>query len=865
MLTKFIDSTRRSGRATKGQHRGFDEAKPSVPKKSGGRGKKKHEPEPEEEEEDAIIRCVCGATTEDEDDERTMICCENCEAWQHNECMEVSSKDDELPDQYYCEQCRPQDHKSLLAKIERGEKPWEERARAREIEEEERLARKKGRPSMAKKEELKTNGAVDHEDSIMTEADVPAPIQDADPPSPHLTNNKRKLPNEATLNSRSPSQSEPANKIRKASSPPKETKPVAPAPERRKSSNRAESKRESIAGEYQANLVERIDELKSAERQRVANALQKLFDGSVKQAQKDKTFSLAKGQSEREYALKLALSVEYAMFLNLFGTAIKPSDAYADKFRALNHNVKANPTLRDQILRGELSPNDLSKLSREDMASKELQEKKAEMVKEAEKQHMLIQEEGPRIRRTHKGEELVDNDTHMADASDTAFSAPIRKRPSDIDTNVKNPSPEPPTAVSPEPVELPEHVGEPEVEAKPPLKIDTQEQPQPAAADLKSSATFNIQDVWSGVKGPDPEQRARRSSKPSESVAPPTKQQPDAEIDRLLKDEEPEDEEPYSPVDYSTDPNAPIWLGRMGMPNIATFSGRGNHAAGANLSSSIPWSQLLPPTMTIEGRIHTAKADEYLCGLRFSNSAELTVVSVTSNDAAEDQAQFEKLFKYFTERQRYGVISKNPVSNVKDTYVVPLEAGTEKKPEFLELLDDCKIEFPSSERMLLLSFVIRMNNSPSAAQQTPRAPEVTTLQSPVTATGHPPGPIGGHPGVQHTPPVNLPYQPPPPPYSTVAGSPSQGQGAYVPPQQSPSYDPRGMEAARMALGELVAAPAIAELLQEAPNAGLFELGIVRQLLESVPASRTNFPMLQGMLMQKLQEQQQQAQQQGTVV
>ena len=624
-------------------------------------------------------------------------------------------------------------------------------------------------------------------------------------------------------------------------------------------------KRESNAVALQTELVDRIDDLQVDERRRVATAFSKLFDGQVKQAQKDGTFSLSDGQSVNEYALKLALSVEYAIYLNFFGTSSKPSEQYANKFRAITHNVKANSSLRDRVLKGDLSPNDLSKMSQNDMASKELQEKKAEMMKEAEKQHMLIQEEGPRIRRTHKGEELVDDENHLGDAADTTFTAPIRKRPSEIDTTMKEDSPEPMSARSPEPVELPENLGAPSPETKEPLSLDTQALPQASAApERKSSSTFNIQDVWSGVKGPNPDiQRARQTSRPSEPSVPPVEQQPDAEIDQLLKDEEPEDDEPYSPIDHTTDPNAPVWHGKMAMAGIASFLGKAKHVAGANLSSSLPWSQLIPDTLTIEGRIDTARADEYLCGLRYSNTTDVVVVAVTPSEASDDIAQFHKLFKYFTERKRYGVISKNPVPSVKDTYVVPLEAGADKKPEFVELLDYCTIEVPSAERMLLLSFVIKMNNSPST-QQTPHAPDVGALNSPLNTSGPQPTPIGGHPGFQDSPTPGMPY-PPQQQYPGYAGSPPQGQSGYVPPhpvqqqppysnQQPQHYGPIGMEAARQALGDLANVPVIAELLNEAPNSGVAEFMVVRDLLERVPACQNDYKILRGMLAQRLQQQ-----------
>ena len=109
------------------------------PKGKAGKGGKKAatpaetptqsvEPEEEEEEEEGdeeeetIYRCVCGVQREIGG--RDMICCDNCDAWQHNVCLGLPSSADWGDKPYYCEQCRPDDHKELLAAMARGEKPW---------------------------------------------------------------------------------------------------------------------------------------------------------------------------------------------------------------------------------------------------------------------------------------------------------------------------------------------------------------------------------------------------------------------------------------------------------------------------------------------------------------------------------------------------------------------------------------------------------------------------------------------------------------------------------------------------------------------------------------------------------------------
>jgi len=613
----------------------------------------------------------------------------------------------------------------------------------------------------------------------------------------------------------------------------------------------------------QTELVENISDLQSDDRKKVATALVKMFVDQTKQAEKQHAFSLPPGQKADSFGLRLGLAVEYAMYLNFWGHSGKPSDQYSDKFRAISHNVKANAELRDRLLNGSLSPNDLSKMSRDDMASKELQEKKAEMIKEAEKQHTLIQEEGPRMRRTHKGEELIENDTYMGDVADSAFTAPaIRKRASQIDTSVNQGSPEAPTPQSPAAVELPETYGPGSPTNDMPLKVDTSAPPQPSPAlDKKpSNNNFNIQEVWQGVKGPEP--GARQTSRPSESVVTPIQQTPgsgvqaDAEIDQLLKDEEAEDDEPYSPVDFTAEPGSAVWHGKMAMAGIANFSGSAKYVAGADLSSHLPWHTLTPSSLTIEGRIDIDRASEYLCGLRWSNTTDVVVVSVTPTEETENIAQFDKLFHYFTERKRYGVIGKSTVAAVKDTYVVPLEAGISKKPDFIELLEYCTIEDPTPERMLLLTFVVKANNSPSTAQ-TPRHLDAASVASPIGGN-HGPHPVGQHGGFQNTPTPAIPFPPPNQHLPPYANSPSQTQHAYMPPHpnqqhQSANQGTTGMDAARQVLGDLINAPVISELLAESPNTTVQEFVSIADWFNNVPASQQNYTLLKGMLSVKRQQ------------
>ncbi|KAI7889863.1 uncharacterized protein EV154DRAFT_513137 [Mucor mucedo] len=77
---------------------------------SSGRRKQQKLPDPvvvsdeESVEDESITRCVCGELHSI----GLMVCCDQCEVWQHCECMGLEEQ--EIPEQYFCEQCKPSDH-----------------------------------------------------------------------------------------------------------------------------------------------------------------------------------------------------------------------------------------------------------------------------------------------------------------------------------------------------------------------------------------------------------------------------------------------------------------------------------------------------------------------------------------------------------------------------------------------------------------------------------------------------------------------------------------------------------------------------------------------------------------------------------
>ncbi|KAF3492413.1 uncharacterized protein GIQ15_01930 [Arthroderma uncinatum] len=804
----MADEPRRSGRATKGQHKSLDIEPPQSKRKGKGQGKgqkqSSHEPTPPaSNEEEEIIRCICGEYEEEEDVERDMICCDKCAAWQHNDCMGLVFPKGEEPAEYFCEKCKPENHRELLDKINRGEKPWEEAATKRAQEAEERKARKKKggkRGKKARQSDVKS----EHSDApTAAKEDKRSPpmqqnIMVAVPPHPdHSITQKRKHEEQEDSISHEPgpkqklqrlSTSFPASPQEARNSPVQNRKPSATSPMTPGQDAKSKSRSGSTAG---------IDHLIVARRS-AATALAKLITDMAATAASNGTFAIPSGKTKEDVGENLGTEIEECLYKNLCGSAGEPNDAYKNQLRTILFN---------------------------NMASQELREKDEEIKREAERQHTIIQEQGPRIRRTHKGEELVESDPQTVGTESVFSTAPARR-----DTGTESEF---------QPAMSPRHTSPTSPQRQSYSDGTSREAIDTSGVDpnRRTSSNFNIENVWSSVHSPGashPEQQFGPASSFNEPPSMVNRVQDDAEIDNLLKDEA--DSPPYSPKDFHGDGD--IWHGTVAMSSVADFYTAGKHVGGADLSARIPWSQLVPPTITVDGRIDVQLASNYLCGLRYSHTTDISVLALTQPHVANDAVQFNKLFDYFVDRKRYGVIGKHPLSVVKDAYLVPVEAGHSKKPDFIELLENNQVEDPTPTRLLLFVLVVKTNNSHSTpSHTTPQAPS-RSAASPVQAENEynpvDPGGLGLMQG-------------------NISTSGNNGQQVQfnngLPPAQPPTQGMTGQQAANQVLGPLASSPAIQELLQRAPLASIEQLNVIAGILAQNPLAANDYQLLMGALFQ----------------
>lgn len=822
------EPARRSGRATKGQYtkdRDISEDLPATKKKGKGKTSKAKatEQEPEEEEEEENIRCVCGEYDPDEEG-RAMICCDECEAWQHNDCMGLL--DDYAPDKYFCEIHAPQDHKELLAAIARGERPW--------VENRERMAKpkkkpgKKGRKSGARVSEVPSRASQE-----VAEVRAESPVRGGQ--------NKRKLEESPMASETKVRASESCHArsltfpqdVKKARATP--TEPDAKPVGQRKSTSMATPARSmSMSGVSLELAPKDVEEIGNAARKNTAGGLVKLFIAETKDAVKLGTYTLPVGVSAEAAGTQLALRIEYALYMIKSPGSAAPNQAYKDQVQLLLPNVKRNHDLRDKILKGEVSETQLATMTAAEMASEEQQLKDAEIIKKSEKQHTIIEEQGPRIRRTHKGEEFV-NEADQIAAESTESRASKPKRESGIDPD-GDASMNDPDTLSPR-----------ETDTKLPRLPSSQSGPP----QRQSSSNFDISNVWETVTvqgSPDtsnhqfPElPQQREPGGPVQEPAGPCVGD-DADIDRLLKDEDAESE-PYSPKD-TADGEGIIWSGVINGNALGRFNARAKYAAGATPDAlHLTWQSLIPHELPISGRIDPAKANDYLCGLQYSTTSDVIVVTVTQPDTGNfaDALEFGKVFKYFKERNRYGVITQQAEPAIKDIYLIPLDQGDEL-PEMLKLLEEKTIGDEHGriqERMLMIPIVIKntelphLNMGPTPAmQQTPITPAYETQTSnhfPSPAYAHHPAPNGtpspapGNPN-QYYP---NPYGPPP--------APNPGAGYSQGPPPSPL--------AVQILGPLAHAPAVAELLRRVPTVDGPQLTTLVEICRNNPAAAQDLGVL----------------------
>lgn len=603
----------------------------------------------------------------------------------------------------------------------------------------------------------------------------------------------------------------------------------------------------------------------SNERQKLATMFKKGLTTSIPISIKKGIYTVRKGDTTDAKAERLAVEIEEAIY-----NGYANSKDRVDKFRTVQSNLKINQELCDRLLTQDLTPLQLSRMSTDEMASTKLKEETARMKELADRQAVMVNDNGPRIRRTHKGEEIIEgDDTVMEDTGAT-----VARRRSMLDPNAdmgvrsRENSPGDDNEV-----ELPADVNgrsyhgtEHESVPKPPLNIQTKS--HQARKPSTTQDNFDIQKVFQSVQSPTlPHgvQQARQVRLGSGNNALPVDGPgDDPEIDKMLQDDDAIESPPYSPAAYSADPDV-MWQGTVTMETVAKFSALAKHVGGGDPTQSTPvtWESILHKDLKMAGRIDSVKANEYLCSLRYDNNQDVIMLAITPTSGPENTG-FTDLFNYFNSKKRFGVLTNKGYGNVRDTYLVPVPPG--QLPDFVLNIEN-RIPADRTEPMILVVLAVRNDHPDSQAQErqqqsyhqrdgsndTPNAGhgESTTYAQRQMSVG------GGGPQMSPLSNQQQFFQSPSP-----AGPPPGHETPRVwnQEQQRMEDQQRGEQAARRILGDHIHDPTVTFLMPQAFQMRELEWEAIRNILERDHLARVDLQHLSKVL-EKSHEPQPQPQQQ----
>uniref|UniRef100_A0A8D0DQG9 PHD finger protein 3 n=2 Tax=Salvator merianae TaxID=96440 RepID=A0A8D0DQG9_SALMN len=426
-----------------------------------------------------------------------------------------------------------------------------------------------------------------------------------------------------------------------------------------------------------------VDQIRQSVRQSLKEILEKrLADSTLKISE--------------ERPGKVAAKIEKELF-----TFFRDTDSkYKNKYRSLIFNLRdpKNNILFKRVLKGEVTPDHLIKMSPEELASKELaawrKRENRHTIEMIEKEQREV-ERRPITKITHKGEIEIESET------------PVKEQ--EVPMEIQEPTP----------VKTAERMEETET-----VK-EADESSTPDSTSQHKNHLFDLNcKICTGRMAPPSDDTSGRNVKVSVGVVrKPSDNEAESIADALssttsilaseLLDEDKEFPNPLLTSSSSSRSETPgtvesetlflarlnfIWKGFINMPSVAKFVIKAYPVSGSFESLT----EDLPDSIQVGGRISPQTVWEYVEKIKASGTKEICVVRFTPV-TEEDQISYTLLFAYFSSRKRYGVAANN-MKQIKDLYIIPL-GSSDKIPHQLVPFDGPGIEVHRPN--LLLGLIIR--------------------------------------------------------------------------------------------------------------------------------------------------------------
>lgn len=393
---------------------------------------------------------------------------------------------------------------------------------------------------------------------------------------------------------------------------------------------------------------------------------------------------------------RLALDIEQALFDAL--AAKKQKDVgpkYREKFRSLSFNLKdeKNPDLRKRVVNGELAPDHIVELSTEEMLNPELQKLKENVRKESIRETVLKPDDMPRVKRTHKGEEMVEGEEKYQEEQFFGVMGHENDRNREERERERSRSRSHSRSRSMSPFQ--DHT------------ISNR-----SASDSKSptssvSTTTVKRDPWDTaddiLASPQHDDDQEEQGLESHNVS-------DDEFADIIgsSDNDTKNGSTVPPVKVEArSPSFNPWAGQLTMPEIATIQASSFHfnSLGTNVSPDQLWPAIVPPQehLVVEGRLDSRRAIEYLYSVRASRDI-ITMVILPQPVSVEE---YSTLFAYFHARGKFGVIHHD-LPAVKDSYLIPI-SRLDPVPDYLGLSptqSESLKQMTAQREILLAAYVV---------------------------------------------------------------------------------------------------------------------------------------------------------------
>ncbi|KAM4693561.1 PHD finger protein 3 isoform 2-T2 [Discoglossus pictus] len=420
---------------------------------------------------------------------------------------------------------------------------------------------------------------------------------------------------------------------------------------------------------------------------------------SVRHSLKDiliKRLSESSSKIPEERATKVSSRIERELFSFYRDTDSK----YKNKYRSLMFNLKdpKNNVLFKRVLKGEITPEHLIKMSPEELASRELaawrQRENRHTIEMIEKEQREV-ERRPITKITHKGEIEIETEAPMKEPEAMDNEEPVVK-----------------------PVEKEEEIQKDK---------DVSEEPTSDTTTQHKNHLFDLNcKICTGRMAPPAEDLSPKKVKVSTGIS---RKQSDNGMENISealsssssilnidvleteRQESPKDifssaasTELFNITDTAEDESSflgrmtYIWKGFLNMPSVAKFLIKAYPVSGSleNLTED------LPESIQVGGRISPQTVWDYVDKIKASGTKETCVIRFCPA-TEEDQISYTLLYSYFSSRKRYGVVANN-MRQVKDMYLIPLGAS-EKIPHFFVPFDGPGLE--AHRPNLLLALIIR--------------------------------------------------------------------------------------------------------------------------------------------------------------